>query len=82
MEPYAKWEEEVTFNWHGLEVGATLYVETMPSGRQLVECQMIGPMCLPGGTDIPDDLFIKLSNDYDKELGQLAVEAYQYKVGP
>lgn len=81
MEPYAKWEEEVEFNWHGINVGATIYVETMPSGRQLIECQEVGPMMIDG-RDIPDDLFLKLANDYDKELGQLAVEAYQRQVGP
>ena len=77
---YNKREETVTFNWHGLEVDASLYIETYPSGSEFVECQGIGPMLLEG-KEIPDDLLLFLADAHDAELGRLAVEKYRGVVG-
>ncbi len=77
---YNKREETVKFEWHGLEVDASLYIETYPSGSEFVECQGIGPMGLEGKS-IPDDLLLFLAEAHDKELGRLAVEKYRGVVG-
>ena len=67
---------DVTFNWLGLEVTATIYVNPPTDTYQgLREVQGFGPIML-GSNEIPDELLFRLVVDYDKELAEKALDVY------
>lgn len=69
-------ETDVTFNWLGLEVTATVYEEpSTDTYRGVREVQLVGPITL-NGKDIPDELLLRLVADYDKEINEKAIDVY------
>lgn len=78
---YSKREETVVFNWHGLEVHATIYVqEDEARDWSWKEVQLIGPI-LMNGNEIPDDLFMFLTEEYDSEFNRMAMDKFVGAVG-